>query len=333
MQTRPIDVHDDAQLRRFHEIGWRAEMEDGRPWNTFQSFEEMAVALREPSPGQRADALGTFDGDRMVGGGIAGCRSRTTSTRRSCSPPSSPGSAAAASAGAARGARRARRGRWAAREVMSGASYRFEEREDAGGPRFAAAHGFVPANLEVVRRAAAPRRGRAARRDRRRGGCARRRLRGAHVRRRPARRAAGVLLLPGQPARGRRPDRGPGVRGGGVHPRGVPARGGPRPQGRPHRAAQPRGPRRPGRRAQRPAGPPARRPGPCSGPRSCTATTGGTGSAPRSRSPTCAGCSASGPTVTEVVTQNAEVNAQMIGINARLGFEPVALVPEFLRRL
>ena len=45
-------------------------MEDGRPWNTFQSYEELAVALREPSPGQRADALGTFDGDRMVGGGI-----------------------------------------------------------------------------------------------------------------------------------------------------------------------------------------------------------------------------------------------------------------------
>ena len=39
------------------------------------------------------------------------------------------------------------------------------------------------------------------------------------------------------------------------------------------------------------------------------------------------------PDLTEVVTQNAEVNAQMIGINARLGFEPVALVPEFVRHL
>ena len=39
------------------------------------------------------------------------------------------------------------------------------------------------------------------------------------------------------------------------------------------------------------------------------------------------------PDITEVVTQNAEVNEQMIGINARLGFEPVALVPEFVRRL
>ena len=70
MQIRGIDVYDDAEMRRFHEIGWRAEMEDGRPWNTFQSFDEWAVAVREPSPGQRVDTVGIFDGDRMVGGGI-----------------------------------------------------------------------------------------------------------------------------------------------------------------------------------------------------------------------------------------------------------------------
>jgi RimJ/RimL family protein N-acetyltransferase len=39
------------------------------------------------------------------------------------------------------------------------------------------------------------------------------------------------------------------------------------------------------------------------------------------------------PDITEVVTQNAEVNDQMIAINTRLGFAPVALVPEFVRRL
>ena len=39
------------------------------------------------------------------------------------------------------------------------------------------------------------------------------------------------------------------------------------------------------------------------------------------------------PHVTVVTTQNAEVNAQMIGINERLGFRAVALVPEFVRRL
>ena len=34
-----------------------------------------------------------------------------------------------------------------------------------------------------------------------------------------------------------------------------------------------------------------------------------------------------------MVTQNAEVTEQMIGINTRLGFEPMALVPDFVRRV
>jgi len=39
------------------------------------------------------------------------------------------------------------------------------------------------------------------------------------------------------------------------------------------------------------------------------------------------------PEVTSVHTQNAEVNAQMLAINDRLGFQPVAVVPEFVRRV
>jgi hypothetical protein len=34
-----------------------------------------------------------------------------------------------------------------------------------------------------------------------------------------------------------------------------------------------------------------------------------------------------------VHTQNAETNAWMVSINERLGFEPVAVCPEFLREL
>ena len=101
------------------------------------------------------------------------------------------------------------------------------------------------------------------------------------LRRRPAGRAAGVLLLPGEPARGRRPDRRAGLRGGDLHPRGVPARGGARPQGRPHGAAQPRRQGRADRRAQRPADAVPAAPAACSGPRSCTATTADTASGPR----------------------------------------------------
>jgi len=35
LELRPLDVHDDAALRRWHGIGWRAEKDDGRPWNDF----------------------------------------------------------------------------------------------------------------------------------------------------------------------------------------------------------------------------------------------------------------------------------------------------------
>ena len=54
MQTRPLDPSDDDEVRRFHEIGWRAEMEDGRPWNAHWTFDEIASMLREPTPDDQA---------------------------------------------------------------------------------------------------------------------------------------------------------------------------------------------------------------------------------------------------------------------------------------
>jgi GNAT superfamily N-acetyltransferase len=156
MQTRPVDVHDDAQLRRFHEIGWRAEMEDGRPWNTFQSFEEMAVALREPAPGQRSDALGIFDGDEMVGGGIAWLSLDDNLDKAFVFPAVEPELRGRGIGGALLEALVEHVAGLGRTEVMSGTSYRFEERDDSPAQRFAAAHGFVPANLEVVRELSLP---------------------------------------------------------------------------------------------------------------------------------------------------------------------------------
>jgi GNAT superfamily N-acetyltransferase len=151
MQIRQIDVHDDPLLRRFHEIGWRAEMEDGRPWNTFQSYEEQSIALREPSPGQRVDALGIFDGDEMVGGGIVWLSLEDNLDKAFVFPAVEPelrgrGIGGELLEGLVEHVRAMGR-----TQVMSGASYRFEERDDAPAARFAAAHGFAQANLEVVR--------------------------------------------------------------------------------------------------------------------------------------------------------------------------------------
>ena len=109
------------------------------------------------------------------------------------------------------------------------------------------------ANLEVVRLLAAGR-GRAARRDRAEVAAPRRRRRGARdLRRRPARRAARSLLLPGQPARLDAPTGELDFEEETFTPEAFRHEAGARPQGRPHGAAQPRGPGRRGRRAQRPA--------------------------------------------------------------------------------
>jgi GNAT superfamily N-acetyltransferase len=69
MQTRPLDPADDAQMRRFHEITWRAEKEDGRPWNPMWTFEEMASIFREPTSDRRVAGVAAYDADRMVGAG------------------------------------------------------------------------------------------------------------------------------------------------------------------------------------------------------------------------------------------------------------------------
>jgi len=151
MDVRPVDVQDDAQMRRFHQIGWRAEMEDGRPWNSFQSLEEQSVALREPSPGQRTDAIGVFDGGELVGGGIAWMGLDDNLDKAFVYPCVEPalrgrGIGSALLEGLVEHARGLGR-----TELMSGCSVRFEQRADAPALRFAARHGFAPANTEVVR--------------------------------------------------------------------------------------------------------------------------------------------------------------------------------------
>ncbi|MEO5711026.1 MAG: GNAT family N-acetyltransferase [Nocardioidaceae bacterium] len=156
MAIRPIDVHDDAELHRFHEICWRAEMEDGRPWNSFQSIEEMTAFLRNPSPGRRATPIGIFDGEEMVGGGMVQASLEDNLEKafvHACVEPDRRGHGIGGEllAGLVEHARELGR-----TELMSGASYRFEERENAPVLRFVARHGFSPAHLEVVRECPLP---------------------------------------------------------------------------------------------------------------------------------------------------------------------------------
>jgi len=156
VEIRELDVQDDALVRRYHEIVWRAEVEDGRPWNTFQSYEELAIGLREPSPGQRADALGIFDGDEMIGGGIVWLSLEDNLDKAFVFPAVEPARRGHGIGGALLDGMVEHVCGLGRTKVMSGTSIRFEEREDSPMDRFAAAHGFAPANLEVVRQLALP---------------------------------------------------------------------------------------------------------------------------------------------------------------------------------
>jgi len=72
METRPLDAFDDEQMRAFYDVSWRAEMEDGRPWNGHWTFEELADQLRTPSGDHRLDGVAAYDGETLVGAGVIG---------------------------------------------------------------------------------------------------------------------------------------------------------------------------------------------------------------------------------------------------------------------
>src|SRR3954469_21316474 len=70
MQARPLDPHDDAQLRAFYDVTWRAEMDDGRDWNGHWTFDEVVSMLRDRTPEHQVLALAAYDGPTLVGAGL-----------------------------------------------------------------------------------------------------------------------------------------------------------------------------------------------------------------------------------------------------------------------
>jgi GNAT superfamily N-acetyltransferase len=70
LEIRPLDATDDAAMKRYHEIMWRAEKEDGRPWNAMWTFEDLAGLFRVATDDQRNEAYAAWQGDEMVGAGF-----------------------------------------------------------------------------------------------------------------------------------------------------------------------------------------------------------------------------------------------------------------------
>jgi len=151
MDIRPLDPFDDADMRRFYEIGLRAEKEDGRPWNVFWTYDELATLVREPTGERRLDCLAAWDGDRMVGAGFVEVSLLANLDQAWLFPAVEP--------------ELRRRGigdllvhamvdhsRSEGRSaLLSATAVPFEERTTSGFLRFADRHGFRLANTEIMR--------------------------------------------------------------------------------------------------------------------------------------------------------------------------------------
>lgn len=151
MQIRPLDTADDAQMRRFHEIGWRAEKEDGRPWNAFWTFPEMAAVMQEPTEDWRCDGVCVFDGGRMVAGGVVGLGLVDNLDKAWTIPSVEPelrGRGLGSLLLQALVEHAVREGRT---QMLSATAVPFAERETSGLLRFAERHGFRLANTEIIR--------------------------------------------------------------------------------------------------------------------------------------------------------------------------------------
>jgi GNAT superfamily N-acetyltransferase len=151
MEIRALDPYDDAQMRRFHEITWRAEKDDGRPWNSFWTYPEMAGMLREPTDDQRMDCFCVYDGGRMVAGGFLQLSLLDNLDKAWVFPAVEPELRGRGLGSMLLDAMLERARDNARSQVTSMAAVPFEERYSSGLLRFADKHGFRLANTEIMR--------------------------------------------------------------------------------------------------------------------------------------------------------------------------------------
>lgn len=151
MEIRPLDLADDDEVRRFYDVSYRAEMQDGRPWNGHWTFDEVASLLREQTPDDQAASLAAYDGTTLVGAGLVMYSLVDNTDKAYVFPMVDPPARGSGAGGAlvealvdhCRGLGRT--------TVTSNAAYAGQERDDAAPVRFATRHGFHVANTEIHR--------------------------------------------------------------------------------------------------------------------------------------------------------------------------------------
>jgi GNAT superfamily N-acetyltransferase len=156
IEIRPVDLHDEDELRRFHEVGRRSELEDGRPWNAFWPYGDLVGRLREPAGDRRTTGWCALEGDRMVGMGLLELSLLDNLDKAWVFVAVEPGSRCRGVGGALVETLLQQVRQEGRAEVLAEAAIPVDERHGSGTLRFLERHGFAQANNEVVRMLSLP---------------------------------------------------------------------------------------------------------------------------------------------------------------------------------
>jgi GNAT superfamily N-acetyltransferase len=156
IDLRVLDLSDEEQLRDFHEVTRRAEKEDGRDWNRVWTYDEMLSTFREPDETERSETCAAYVDGRLVGAGVLYFFLLQDLHKAWLEVYVDP---AARRRGVGRalvewGVERARAD--SRTQLASESSYAFELRDSAPAFQFARKHGFRVANTEICRRLEIP---------------------------------------------------------------------------------------------------------------------------------------------------------------------------------
>lgn len=156
IDLRELDLADEQQLRDFHEVTRRAEREDGRDWTRAWTYDEMLSTLTEPDPTERVETCAAYLAGRLVGAAVH-YFFLLDNTQKTWLEVYVDPAARRRGAGSALVEWAVERARAHGRTQMTAeTTYAFELRDSAPAFLFGRKHGFRVANTEICRRLAIP---------------------------------------------------------------------------------------------------------------------------------------------------------------------------------
>jgi len=158
VDIRAIDdvaLKDDALMREFYDLDRRSELH-GRPHSPHWDFEEFLGAIRSPDSGERAEFFAAYDGDRMVATAIL-FSFLLDNTEKAWADINVDVPERRRGLGRALVEHVERLARADGRTILMAAAHLpFDDREDHGYRKFAEACGFELSNYEVTRHLTLP---------------------------------------------------------------------------------------------------------------------------------------------------------------------------------